>query len=320
LNRLTQGNSRRFYRYDLPIKLFVKANALHSSMEIYTSQIDYVNDAIFVQIESSRKEIKHQLNLIEEHAQILKDIVKEFFQRFDLIMEWLQQMDQGLDPKKRSRYWQDRDFLNSEFESLQLLESHAPKTFALLQKLELQFITYSTLIQQCIDQSNELTLVIPDDKHCFAFHYQIDQMFKNSGIQIEQSNLLAMIHELEKLLGIGFSTFINMSIDQTKEDEPHYWPMMPVNISACGLAIQDTRKLPLFEFVTVKLQLNDQQQSIVSLKCKVIRKQFKKSLGINLSAVNYYFPDAHMQQQIASYLGRHEVQNAMRKETQYAGH
>jgi len=318
LNRFTKGNARRFYRYNTEVKFFIVPKQPTSTTELFHIGIDYFNRATHDQIQHLRSQVVTQLRLIHSHQTILKKIVQDVFLRFDLVITYLEAINAGTDPKKKRSYWQERQEINQPFAAIEMLQQHAPRTYDMLKRLERKFLTYIEFILETIDKSSATRLYFPKQPEVTYFEPEILNHLQNKNIDHTQNNLLTMIVELEQLLAKGIEPYTNMASDLLLGKEHAQWQVHPINLSACGLAIEDTRKYTLLDNVTIRIITDEKNLQVLEFDGKVMRNEYKSRKKLNLSAMDFYFPDPNYQHNLLSFLQRLETDRAMEAFRNYA--
>jgi hypothetical protein len=318
LNRFTQGNSRRYFRYSIQCKYFVSPELLESTTDLYSNGIDYFNRATKDNILHLKTQVMHKLHRLRAHQQIFLRIVSDIFEKFDMVMGYLRMLNRGEEIASRKIYWQNQQYLLSGFKGLQTLQEEAPKTYELLLQIEKQFIRYTEMIQETVDNSTSTRLHICDYPEAFRFKPQIREKFLHRGEAVNNSDLLQMILSLEQLFEKGFEPFTNLATDYLLYQKHESWIKRDLNLSACGLRFADTRLYPNLTRADVKLSLENSYAEIIELDGKIVRSRYLAQQSLNETAVDFYFPKSKDQQELLAYLHRLETSESMQR-WNYAG-
>ncbi|BBP45397.1 hypothetical protein THMIRHAS_07700 [Thiosulfatimonas sediminis] len=311
MNRFTQGNSRRYFRYSIQCKYFVSPELLESSTDIYSNGIDYFNRATEDSILHLKTQVMHKLHRLRAHQATFLQIVTDIFDKFDVVMGYLQMLNRGQEIASRKIYLQNHQALLGGFKGIKKLEDDAPKTYELLLKIEQKFVLYTQMIQETIDNSTRTKLHVCDYPEAFRFTPEIRLQFVNRGELLNSSDLLQMILSIEQLFEKGFEPFNNLATDYLLFQKHDSWIKRELNISACGLAFTDSRAYPNLTRADVKLSLDDSYAEVVRLDGKIVRSRYLPQQNLNQTAIDFYFPKSVEQKQLLGYLHRLETIESM---------
>lgn len=307
MNRFTQGNSRRYYRYPIQCKFFISPELLASSNDIYCHGIDYFNRATEDNILQLKTQVMQKLHRLSRHQSIFLQIVTDIFEKFDVVMGYLRLLNRGEEIVSRKIYWQNQATIVSGFKGVQDLEFEAPKTYELILNIEQKFVRYTQMIQETIDHSTQTKLHFSDYPEAFVFTPEIRNRFE-SRMDINKSDLVQMILSLEKLFEKGFEPFNNLATDYLLYQKHDSWIKRDLNLSACGLSFLNSRKYPNLTRADIKLSLENSYADIIELEGKIVRSRYLRDKNLNETAIDFYFPNANDQRELLAYLHRLEVQ------------
>lgn len=307
LNRFTQKNSRRFYRYPIKCKYFVLPELLEASTDLYSHGIDYFNRSTEDNILNLKTQVMQKLHRLSRHQDIFLRIVGDIFEKFDIVVEYLRLLNRGESISSRQIYLENQKSLIAGFTGVKDLEAEAPKTHQLLGQLEQKFVRYTEMIQETIDQSTKTKLHFSDYPEAFKFTADIRHRFESKNMDVTKSDLLQMILSLEQLFEKGFEPFNNLAIDYLLYQKHDSWIMRNIKLSACGLSFLDSRRYPNLTNSEVKLVLENSYAEIIELEGKIVRSRYLRDKRLNETAIDFYFPNAHDQRELLSYLHRVET-------------
>lgn len=311
MDRFLKGNARRFFRYDRELRLFIKPKQKSDKEnDLVINGIDYFNKATEDKILGLKIKVVDDLKGISTHQDILKQIVKEFFRRFDIVTEYLRQINKGFDPKKRAKYWKERETILTKFSVIEQLKSPAPRTYELLKKIESKFLVYAELIQKTSEKSNEENLYFKDCTDAFIFKPVVRKILNKKNITYKDNRLLSLMVELERLFEVGFEPLNNLSNDYLLYDKHKFWPNKAVNISACGVSVSDNRKYSILGSMDIRLVIDD--NVVIDFEGRVVRHKYCSSTKRNITGIDFYFPNPVYQKDLLAFLHRLETQEAMR--------
>ena len=311
MNRFTQGNARRYFRYSIQCKYFVTPELLESITDLYSNGIDYFNLATESNILHLKTQVMSKLHRLSRHQEIFLKIVTDIFEKFDVVMNYLRMLNRGEEIVSRKIYWQNQQAILAGFKGIKLLESEAPKTYDLLVKIEEKFLLYTKMIQETIDRSTKTKLHFSDYPEAFRFTPEIRNRFEAKKMDLNKSELLQMILSIERLFEKGFEPFNNLATDYLLYQKHESWVKRDLNLSACGLSFVDNRFYPNLAKAKVKLSLEQGYMDLIELEGKIVRSRYLSSQKRNETAIDFYFPNANDQRELLAYLHRLEVENTL---------
>ena len=308
MNRFTQGNSRRFFRYAIQCKYFVTPELFEASHNLYSHGIDYFNRSTEEAIQQLKNDVMHRLHRLSRYQSIFLRIVGDIFEKFDIVIEYLRMLNRGEQLSSRKIYLKNQKSLINGFEGVKDLQADAPKTFALLEQIEQQFVRYTELIEETVSQSTQSKLHFAEYPEAFRFDAKIRQKFAKQKKDLTKSDLLQMILSLERLFEKGFEPFNNLATDYLLAEKHQSWIKRDLELSACGLWFLDSRKYPNLTKATVKLSLDNSYAEVIELEGKIVRSRYLRDKQLNETAIDFYFPKSSDQRELLAYLHRIEVQ------------
>lgn len=313
MNRFTQGNSRRYFRYPVKAKFFVKPELLESTTDLYSNGIDYFNRATEDNILMLKTNVMQRLNRLSRHQSIFLKIVTDIFDKFDVVTTYLRMLNRGEEIVSRKIYLQNQERVLEGFDGLNDFKEEAPKTYDLLLTIENKFRLYTQMIHETVDNSNSAQLHFSDYPDAFRFHPEIRLRFEKNRMDLNRSDLLQMILSIERLFEKGFEPFTNLATDYLLYQKHESWIQRDLNLSACGLSFIDTRRYPNLTHADVKLVLDDSYSEVIELDGKIVRTRYISGQNVNETAIDFYFPKVNDQKALLAYLHRLEVENTMQR-------
>lgn len=310
MNLYTKDNSRRFFRQNLELKFSILPKKL-STTRIYSNGVSYFNQATEDDIAYYKNLIIKQLSQVEHHQTILKKIVGEIFNAFDLTMANLKALGEGKDIKKSKAFLMGKIHVERGFQSVALLKGQADKTHELFKRMEERFLTYAGFVFSTTENSTDQKVHFDSSEDIFYFKTTIKQGLEKQKIDVNKSHLLRMIVLLEELMAVAFKPYTNLVADYLLARNNKVWLTQEVNASACGFGIYDKREYEFLQWVDIRVNLDDFNE-ILEFEAKVVRKHYDKKRREHFVALDFYFPDSRYQKELMGFIQLMEIKNAMK--------
>lgn len=116
-------NSRRFFRIDMPVRLYVAPSAPIKDAEIYATGIDYfppvVNQLIKKQLDSTY----YWLDRIQEEKELLVPLFEEIIAAVQFLGDGSEKISEGINPKNDPLFWFSINQKIKGFEHIPLVQA-----------------------------------------------------------------------------------------------------------------------------------------------------------------------------------------------------
>ncbi|KUJ72798.1 PilZ domain-containing protein [Thiomicrospira sp. WB1] len=309
MNRWFQkGNARRFFRIDMPVKVFVQPASPVKDPEIYANGSHYYPPALRQQLDQEKNALLKWVEHIQDKKEPLKAIFHEIIDEVEFLGEVADLMAQGINPKQHSKYWLRLQKQWHGFESLNRLLPDAPKTHAYFQKIEQSFsVFYQSMLN---------TLQHSDAKHFEANAHLPDPLPMARMLELfadekySKIPLVQAIYHLGQYMRLHLEAYRQLNDDHIRLNAPEHWPEKTVNLSASGIAVPLQQSFKPFEKVDVLLYFEQKRQKL-RFDGSIVNTRSMPDKGIERVAINFDLPDGETQNSLQSAIQEFELDECL---------
>ena len=285
-------NSRRFFRIDMPVRLYVAPSAPIKDAEIYATGIDYfppvVNQLIKKQLDSTY----YWLDRIQEEKELLVPLFEEIIAAVQFLGDGSEKISEGINPKNDPLFWFSINQKIKGFEHLYSLEQKAPKTHTYFKHIEEKYLAFLTSFSDSIQNSTPTAFKASQD---IPSKFKIDEAVKTfSKEKFEHIPLVQAILALTSYMNTYINAFSQINDDNANRQFPNKWPLMNVNISASGIALSFSKRFKNFERVDIFIAF-PKEKKILQFDGTIVNIQDIDSKSQEKIAINFDFPDGEDQ-------------------------
>lgn len=303
-----KGNSRRFFRIDMPVRLFIAPSSPIKDREIFATGIDYFPPTIKRLIERQKNETLYWINRIQDQKEIISALFQETIEAIEFFGKCAESVSKGINPKIDPTYWMQINQRLTGFQTIETLKASSPKTYGYFKLIEEKYLLFLQSIADSISNSTPTEFKANAN---LPYGFKIDET-----LELFKSEKFAKIPLIQAILAL--STFMDTYVEayrQINDDNimrqfPQEWKLQHANVSASGIALLMNKRFKNFEKVDVFFYFPAQNVtlsfngSIVDVRS--IDDQYKERI-----AVNFEFPDGKTQDFLQNEIQRYELEECM---------
>ncbi|MDR9498022.1 MAG: PilZ domain-containing protein [Hydrogenovibrio sp.] len=309
MNRWFQkGNARRFFRIDMPVKVFVQPASPLKDPEIYANGSHYYTPALRQKLSNEKNALLKWIEHIQDKKEPLKAIFHEILAEVEFFGEISDLIAQGINPKQHSQYWLRLQKQWHGFESLNHLLPDAPKTHAYFQKIEQSFTIFYQSMQHTLQHSGpnhfETNAHLPDPLPMAA----ILKLFSDEKYRAVP--LVRAIYHLGQYMTLHLEAFRQLNDDQIRRHSPELWPLKTANLSASGIAVPLQQSFKPFEKVDVLLYFAEDKKRL-HFDGSIVNTRSMPEEGTEQVAINFELPDGDDQAYLQNAIQEFELEECL---------
>ena len=298
------ANSRRFFRVDMPLRVFVTPSSPITDLEIYANGIDYFPPLTLKLIEEQLAVSHSWSNKIQEQKELLLPLFYEIYESIEFMGKGVIQVSKGLSPRNDPSFWLLMNDKLKGFKSLKILKKRAPKTHSYFKQIEDKYLYYLNSFFESVKASTAEN---------FSANPSILEGFKiEETIEGFSNHKLSTIPLVQAIIGVTayMDSYLNaykqLNDDNGIRKSPSRWPLMEANISASGIALlfskrfKEQQKVDVFIYFLENKKIIKFDGSIVNLRSMEL--EYKERI-----AINFDFPDGSSQDFLMHKIQEHEL-------------
>lgn len=303
-----KGNARRFYRINMPLRVFLMPHSPIRDRDIYATGTDYFPPSIMQRIQIERKETLSWVSHIQEHQVILSKLISEIIEFIEFFGHCTELLSNGKSPQNETTYWLTLTQYKNGFQSIEPLRTSAPKTYHYFKSIEEKYLIFLNSLINIIEKSTPNNFVASKD---LGYGYKVDEMintFRNP--KFANIPLIQSIKHLYDFMDIYLSAFQQMNNDNYLKQYPEEWPTYQANVSAGGLAVMLDKRYKQYEKLDVYIHFLQQDQ-VIHFEASVVSIQTLEHQKKERIALNFEFPDGKDQNFLQSEIEKYEIHECM---------
>lgn len=305
-----RGNSRRFFRVDMPVRFFMLPKDQRSYHDVFCNGVSYMNEAFENQSSKLKSQVQFNVRQLQANQKAMNAIAFEVIELVEAVSDMMELHSKGERVIDNPSYWFSKSTIMEGFKSIHALKQSAPKTFTILEKLEEKFLSRIGSLFKSFERSTQTEVYSEHIAHGFGIDAIIEKMrTSEKNHKIPMARFLFSLYDYVDTLNRVYEHFSN---DHLLANEPKYWSLNNANISACGMGVYDFRQFEKYELLHVKVYCPDVGETF-QFEGKVISSRYDKQKNLNFNAIEFMFPDERQQLGLLSYIQLHESINAMKK-------
>lgn len=303
-----KGNSRRFFRIDMPLKIFIAPASPIRDRDIFATGIDYFPPIIKQLIEYQKNDTFYWLDRIQDQKVLMTNLFEETIHTIEFFGRCAETVSKGINPKQDPNYWLQVKQHQLGFQSIESLQASAPKTYRYFKFIEEKYLFFLNSMVTSIEQSTPSLFVAHKNlPHGFKIDEILEQ-FKSE--KFRKIPLIQAILALANYMETYITAYRQINDDNILRDYPQDWKQQDVNISASGVALVMAKRFKPFEKVDVFIWISARnavahfEGSIIDIR--TLEDQHKERI-----AVNFEFPDSRNQDLLQNEIQRYEIEESM---------
>ncbi len=303
-----KGNSRRFYRIDMPVRYFIVPSSPIKDREIYATGANYFPASFRSKVAGQKLETMHWANRIQEHSALLMPVFEEIIQHIEFFGQCLHSISEGTSPKSDLNYWMEIKERQKGFKLAASLSPQSPKTYQYIRMIEEKYLAFLKRLVDSVDRSTPTTFYL--DGH-LPIGFKIDEMisaFKSP--KLAKVPLVQTLLHLTNYMDSYLDTYRLINDDNFLRQHPDDWKQKTANVSASGIAVHLGKRFNQYEKVDVLLYFPEDDKiiqfdgSVVDIRTDEVHHQER-------IAINFDFPDGEDQDYLQLQIQKQEVKECM---------
>ena len=298
------ANSRRFFRVDMPMRVFVTPSSPITDLEIYATGIDYFPPLILKLIEEQLAVSHGWSNKIQEQKELLLPLFNEIYEAVEFMGRGAIQASKGLSPRNDPSFWLLMNDKLKGFKSLEILKKQAPKTHSYFKQIEDKYLYYLNSFFESVKASTAEEF----SANPFILEgFKIDETIERfSNPKLSTIPLVQAIIGVTAYMDSYLNAYKQLNDDNGIRKSPSRWPLMEANISASGIALlfskrfKEQQKVDVFMYFFENKKIIKFDGRIVNLRS--MEMEYKERI-----AINFDFPDGSSQDFLMHKIQEHEL-------------
>jgi len=303
-----KGNSRRFYRIDMPVRYFIVPSSPIKDREIYATGANYFPDSFHSKVAGQKLEVTQWMNRIQEHSELLVPVFEEILDFIDFFGRCAMSISEGTNPKSDMTYWVEVKDRLKGFKRASSLNPKSPKTYQYIKMIEDKYLAFLTRLVNSIDKSTPTMFFV--EGH-LPIGFKIDEI-----MSIFHSPKFAKIPLIQTILNISeymdsyLETYRLINNDNFLRQHPADWKLKIGNVSASGIAVNLGKRFEQYERIDVLLYFQEDDR-IIQFDGSVVDIRSDESNYTERVAINFEFPDGTQQEYLQLQIQKQEVKECM---------
>ena len=287
-----KGNSRRYFRIQMPIRVFVAPASPIKDREIYATGVDYFPPIIQSLIEKQRNETFYWIDRIQDHKELLTELFREVIESVELFGKAAEQMSKGINPRNDPAYWMNLSKQTRGFEKIDALQSAAPKTHKYFKLIEEKYLVFINAMTKSVQESTPYHFEA-DPNIPFAFKIEeILEDFKKE--KFSKIPLVQSLLSLSSFMDTYLEAYRQINDDNVMRLHPEKWRSVNVNISASGLAMMFRKRFDTFQRVDVFFYFPENNR-VLQFEGSIVDIRSIEDTHSERIAINFEFPEGREQ-------------------------
>lgn len=303
-----KGNSRRFFRIDMPTRLFIVPVRGYSMSDIYTTGIQYANEAVLANVYKYKGLAMDSYHKLKVQDPFILEIIEQFFSVVDELYYSLERLSDGIAEAGTMEFINKKSWLRGGISYGAPFVESSPKTLVYFQQIEEKLQHYLENVVHSIEKSNLDMFAYTDYKTGF----KIDGVIESLSSKADSIPLIGVIVNVYRALDVVFTSFYRMNEDNKVKGEPSFWEVHDANISACGIAIKNLKKFNDKDRVDVQIYLPDLNRT-ATFDGKVLSSMYDSRTMQNVTIVDFNFPTGDNQQNLLTQIQIFEACSAIKE-------
>ncbi|WP_024850418.1 PilZ domain-containing protein [Hydrogenovibrio kuenenii] len=281
-------NSRRYFRLDMPVRVFIAPSSPIKDREIYATGIDYFPPTIKKLIAQQKRDTLYWLERVQDQKVLVTELFMEVIACIEFFGQSSEKMSKGINPRLDPPTWLSLEQRKLGFTKINALKDSSPKTYTYFKHIEAKYLVFLKAMVNSIENSTDQHF---EAEQHLPYNFKIDEILEHfQKEQFEKIPLVQSIAALCGFMGTYLEAYRQMNDDNVLRTFPEQWPSVQGNISACGLAMLFTKRFKDFERVDVFFYFPEEKRTLkfdgTVVDIRSINDQYKERI-----AVNFDFPN-----------------------------
>ncbi|MBD3821568.1 MAG: PilZ domain-containing protein [Thiotrichales bacterium] len=285
-------NSRRYFRIDMPVRVFIAPSSPIKDREIFATGIDYFPPTIKSLIAQQKRDTLYWLDRVQDQKVLITELFTEVIACIEFFGQGAEKISRGINPRLDPAYWLSVNQQKQGFTKVNALKDSSPKTYTYFKHIEEKYLRFLSAMVNSIDKSSDQHFEAdPNLPYAFKIDEILDHFQKE---QFEKIPLVQAIVALCGLMDTYMEAYRQINDDNIMRLFPDQWRAVKGNVSACGLAMLFTKRFKEFERVDIFFFFPEEKRVLqfdgTVVDIRSINDQFKERI-----AVNFDFPNGRDQ-------------------------
>ncbi|MBD3756173.1 MAG: PilZ domain-containing protein [Gammaproteobacteria bacterium] len=303
-----KGNSRRFYRIDMPVRYFIVPSSPIKDREIYATGVNYFPQTFLNKVEEQKFQVRHWTKRVQEHTVTITQIVEEMLNYIDFFGDCSRTISEGRNPRNNLDYWMRINDHLQGFKSLKKLEHSSPKTFQYLQMIEEKYLAYLQRMATSLEKSTPQHFYVEGR---LPEGFKLDETLKVlQQAKFEKIPLVQTILYIASYLNSYLGAYRQIHDDNFLKQFPKLWPVKMANLSASGVAIHVEKQFPQYSQVDVLFYFPEDEK-VIQFDGSIVDIRIDEKTQTERVAINFEFPDGKHQDYLQIQIQKQEVKQCM---------
>ncbi|KUJ72407.1 hypothetical protein [Thiomicrospira sp. WB1] len=304
-----KGESRRFQRIDLPLKLYITPKNPIRHMDIMALGIDYFPPIVKKQLNQYQRDVEKWLPQVQEHQADMQTVFKQLMQSADFFARWTDELAKGRAPNRDKDSWLRLHAYAKGVAHLLTPLKATPKTCQYLTMIDDKLMQYYQHFKQIIEHSTHAQF------HCDRLltqqNFDIDTvMAAFESDKYARSPLVQSLLHLYRYIETVLNAYDELNLDMHSRQNPKVWATQTANISAGGVAVFRPKRFAQGEKHLANLYFAEQKK-LVQLPAYLARSFSIQQKHTECNAFNFDFPSGQDQHLIQHEIERFEILDSM---------
>ncbi|MDX1795577.1 MAG: PilZ domain-containing protein [Hydrogenovibrio sp.] len=287
-----KGNSRRYFRIDMPARVFIAPSSPIKDREIFATGIDYFPPVIKLLLEKQKYDTLYWVDRIQDQKERISDLFQEVMGCIEFFGQGAEKISRGINPKYDAAYWLSVHQQTHGFTKSKILEKSSPKTYQYFNHIEEKYLVFLKAMIRSIDKSTPQHFEAePEMPYAFKIEEILDTFNQEKFAHIP---LVQAIVSLCAYMDTYLNAYRQINDDNLLRLYPDQWPEVQANVSASGLAMLFTKRFREFEKVDIFIFFPTEERILqfdgTVVDIRSINDAFKERI-----AVNFDFPNGEDQ-------------------------
>lgn len=303
-----KGNSRRYYRIDMPVRYFIVPASPIKDREIYATGANYYPSTFHAKVAGQKLEVLHWANRIQEHADLLMPVFEEIIDFIEFFGRCALSISEGNSPKTDLSYWMEVKDRLKGFKMALTLNPKSPKTYQYIKMIEDKYLAFLNRLVDSIDKSTPTKFWV--EGH-LPMGFKIDEMMSVfDAPKFAKIPLIQTLLKTSLYMDSYLESYRMINDDNFLRQHPDDWRLQTVNLSASGIAVQMGKRFQQYERVDVLLYFQEDDR-IIQFDGSVVDIRSDDTSYSERVAINFDFPDGGDQDFLQLQIQKQEVKECM---------
>lgn len=303
-----KGNSRRYFRIDMPVRVFIAPSSPIKDREIFATGIDYFPPVIKLLLEKQKYDTLYWVDRIQDQKELISELFSEIINCIEFFGQGAEKISRGLSPKYDASYWLSIQEKTHGFTKINALHKSSPKTYQYFKHIEEKYLVFLKAMTRSIAKSTPQHFEAePEMPYAFKIEEILDTFKKNQFANIP---LVQAIASLCAYMDTYLNAYRQINDDNSLRLYPDQWKEAQANVSASGLAMLFTKRFREFEKVDVFFFFPKEERILqfdgTVVDIRSINNAYKERI-----AVNFDFPNGQEQDFLQTKIQEFELNEAV---------